>query len=298
MSRIVVAFGGNALLPDGASADAGVRPENVALAADVVSALAHHTLVVTHGSGPQVGRLAIQAEISGSPDPLDVLEAGVEGMVGYLFEREIRSRLPQRPIATLITQVEVDPEDPAFDRPAKPIGPKYDRETAERLAAALGWTVSSEGPAWRRVVPSPRPRRVLEIDAVNLLLAAGQIVVCGGGGGIPVSVREDGTLIGVEAVVDKDHVATLLALGTGADTLLLLTNVPAVFRDWPERQDPIGFATAAALRALELPAGSMRPKVEAAADFVEAGGKAAVIGAMQDALAMLAGVAGTRVTRG
>jgi carbamate kinase len=298
LSRIVVAFGGNALLPDGSPAEGGVRPDNVALAADVVSALAHHALVVTHGSGPQVGRLALQAEMSGNPDPLDLLEAGVEGMVGYLFEREIRSRLPHRPVATLITQVEVDTADPAFDRPTKPIGPKYDRATAEQVAAARGWTVSPEGPAWRRVVPSPRPHRVLEIDAVNLLLAAGHIVVCGGGGGIPVSVCEDGTLVGVEGVVDKDHVAALLALGTGADTLLLLTDVPAVFRDWPERQDPIGSTTTTALRALDLPAGSMRPKVEAAITFVEGGGKSALIGVMEDALAMVAGVAGTRVTRG
>lgn len=267
----------------------------VSTAADVVAALAHHALVVTHGNGPQVGLLALRAESTGERGLLDELGAQSDGIIGYLLEREIRSRLPLRPVVTLLTQVEVDAADPAFAAPSKPIGPRYDRGTAERLAAERGWTVSREGDHWRRVVASPRPLRILELDAIELLLGAGHLVVCGGGGGIPVTVAPDGDLVGVEAVVDKDRSAALLAMGLETDVLLFLTDVPAVFEDWPVRRRPLREVTPAELRALDLAAGSMGPKAEAAIAFVESTGGTAVIGALEDAVAMMAGKAGTRV---
>jgi carbamate kinase len=198
-------------------------------------------------------------------------------------------------VVTLLTQVELDPLDPAFRESTKPIGPTYDRETAERLAVERGWTVAPVGSSWRRVVPSPRPRRILELEAVNLLLGAGHLVVCGGGGGIPVVFGEDGTIAGVEAVIDKDWSAALLGIGVGAEVLLLLTDVAAVFEDWPECRRPVGHVTPAALRAMSLASGSMGPKAEAAATFVEQGGRVAVIGPLEEAVAMMAGKAGTRV---
>lgn len=305
--RIVVALGGNALLPreearegsgdSGQSSSRSVQASNVALAADVVAALAHHHLVVTHGNGPQVGLLALQTEAAGGDETLDVLGAETEGMIGYVLEREIRSRLPARPVVTLLTQVEVDPDDPAFRNPTKPIGPLYERAEAERLAEERGWSVAPDGDRWRRVVPSPRPRQILELDAIALLLAAGHLVVCGGGGGIPV-VKKDGALAGVEGVVDKDRSTALLARELGADLLLLLTDVPAIYRDWPEREHPVRSTTPERILDMDLSAGSMGPKVEAAAWFVETTGGLAVIGALEDAVAMVAGAAGTRIAPG
>lgn len=298
--RIVAALGGNALLPRDASESdrRSVQASNMAIAADVVASLAHHALVVTHGNGPQVGLLALQTEAAGGDETLDVLGAETEGMIGYLLEREIRSRLTSHPVVTLVTQVEVDPDDPAFDDPTKPIGPLYDREEAERLARERGWSVAPDGDRWRRVVPSPRPRRILELDAITLLLDAGHLVVCGGGGGIPVVAAGDGELSGVEGVVDKDRSAALLAREVGADMLLLLTDVDAVYGDWPEREGRVREIDPTGLREMDLAVGSMGPKAEAAAWFVEESGGVAVIGALEDATAMVAGAAGTRVTPG
>jgi len=297
----VAALGGNALLPreemeEGAAPSShSARASNVALAADVVVSLAHHSLVVTHGNGPQVGLLALQTEAAGTGETLDVLGAESEGMIGYLLEREIRSRLPAHPVVTLLTQVQVSADDPAFDDPSKPIGPLYDRDEAERLAGERGWSVAPDGDRWRRVVPSPRPRRILELDAIDLLVREGQLVVCGGGGGIPVVMSEDGDLVGVEGVVDKDRSAALLARELQADVLLLLTDVAAVYQDWPERERPVRRTTPAHLRDMELAGGSMGPKAESAAWFVEETRGVAVIGALQDGAEMLAGRAGTRV---
>jgi carbamate kinase len=297
LTRIVAALGGNALLRRHETPEGAVRQAHLDTAADVVAALAHHDLVLTHGNGPQVGLLAVRAEASGQDQALDVLGAEAEGMIGYLLEREIRSRLPGRPVVTLLTQVEVDPDDPAFERPTKPIGQTYDRATAEALARAHGWALARDGRGWRRVVASPLPRRILELDAIELLLSAGHLVVCGGGGGIPVAVAEAGALVGVEAVVDKDRSAALLATGVRAEVLLLLTDVAAIYEDWPERRRPWRRATPRALRDMALGGGSMGPKAEAAAEFVERSGGVAVIGALEDAAAMLAGEAGTRVER-
>lgn len=297
MTRIVAALGGNALLRRNETTAGASQEAHLETAADVIAALAHHDLVVTHGNGPQVGLLALRAESSGQAQPLDVLGAETEGMIGYLLEREIRSRLPRRPVVTLLTQIEVDPDDPAFGRPTKPIGPVYDQAVAERMARERGWQVAPDGTGWRRVVPSPSPRRILELDAIELLLDRGHLVVCGGGGGIPVALGAGGTLNGIEAVIDKDRSAALLAAGLGADLLLLLTDVAAVYEDWPGRGTPIRSTSPEGIRRIALAAGSMGPKAEAAADFVERTGRVAVIGAVEEAAAMLAGDAGTRVER-
>lgn len=296
---IVAALGGNALLRRGEVASVANQRRNARLAVGALAPLAlNHRLVLTHGNGPQVGALALQAAAASAAEaaPLDVLDAESEGMIGYLLERELRGMLPATKVATLLTQVRVDADDPAFERPSKPIGPVYDRATAERLAARRGWNVAPDGAYWRRVVPSPQPREIVELETIRLLVDAGVLVVCVGGGGIPVVSRTGGALDGVEAVIDKDLSAALLAETLGADALLLLTDVPFVERDHGgPGATPIHEASAAELRALELEPGSMAPKVEAAARFANARGGLAAIGSLTDAAALLDGSAGTRV---
>jgi carbamate kinase len=297
--RIVVALGGNALLQRGQPADAAVQRHNVATAVESLAELAaEHEVVVTHGNGPQVGLLARQGEayLKVRPYPLDVLGAESEGMIGYLLEQELVNVLGGRPVATLLTQVIVDADDPAFSRPTKFIGPVYDQENAELLRAERGWRVEQDGPYWRRVVASPAPRAIVELPTIRLLVEAGVLVVCVGGGGIPVVVDQDGRLHGVEAVIDKDRAASLLARGLGADALLLLTDVAVVERDrGTPRASPITEATADEMLALDLPAGSMGPKVEAAARFAQETGNRAAIGSLAEAAAVLAGRSGTTV---
>jgi carbamate kinase len=296
---VVAALGGNALLLRGQPADAGTQRANVATAVRALAELARdHDVVVTHGNGPQVGLLALQGEAyhAVEPYPLDVLGAESEGMIGYLLDQELVNGLGGREVATLLTQVIVDAGDPAFARPEKFIGPVYERPHAERLAAERGWTVAPDGDFWRRVVPSPEPRSIVELHTIRLLVNAGVLVVCAGGGGIPVVVDRDGLLRGVEAVVDKDRAAALLAAGLGADALLMLTDVSAV---------QLGYGTAGAralhdvdvaeLRANSFAAGSMGPKVEAACRFAEETGGLAGIGSLADAAAILRGERGTRV---
>jgi len=297
--RVVAALGGNALLRRGEPLDAETQRRNVGVAAHALAAVAHeHELVVTHGNGPQVGLLALQAEAypEGGTYPLDVLGAESEGMIGYLLQQGLRNALPERDVATLLTQVRVDASDPAFSAPTKPIGPVYDRGEAAAVAATRGWAVRPDGRRWRRVVASPEPAGIVELDTIALLVDAGVLVVCAGGGGVPVVRAPDGTLSGVEAVIDKDLVAALLAIELHADALLLLTDVPAVETGWgtPEAR-PLHEATPAELRELGLAAGSMGPKVEAASRFAEATGGRAMIGALEDAAALLAGKAGTTV---
>ena len=305
--RVVVALGGNALLRRGETPSAEAQRRNLHPAARALAGLAHeHALVVTHGNGPQVGLLALQAASeTGTGLPLDVLGAQTQGMIGYLIEDELRDALGEdREVATLLTQVEVDSHDPAFDHPTKPIGPVYSRERAEQLAATRGFAVAADGEHWRRVVPSPEPQRILEIGAIRLLLAAGVVVVCAGGGGVPVVADPAGGWRGVEAVVDKDLSAALLADALDADALLLLTDVDAVYRDWgTERASPIRRATPTSLRAEQFAAGSMGPKVEAACRFVstrstaaERPARFASIGALADVGALLVGDAGTRIS--
>jgi carbamate kinase len=298
--RIVAAVGGNALLRRGEPPEAATQRRHVGEAVRALAALAmEHELVVTHGNGPQVGLLALQAAAYSDvvPYPLDVLGAESEGMIGYLLEQALRNRLPGRPVATLLTQIVVDPADPAFAHPSKPIGPIYSEADARRLAAERGWAVAPDGESFRRVVASPEPLQVLELEAIRLLVAAGVLVICSGGGGIPVVVdNDDGALYGVEAVIDKDLSAALLARLLEADALLMLTDVAAVERGWgTPGTAPIRQATPAELRALSFASGSMAPKIEAACRFVEAGGAFAAIGALDDAPAILRGEAGTIV---
>ncbi|HET6793103.1 MAG TPA: carbamate kinase [Acidimicrobiales bacterium] len=297
--RLVVALGGNALLRRGEAPVAEAQHRNVAAAVAALAALAaDHQLVVTHGNGPQVGLLALQAAAyTEVPSyPLDVLGAESEGMIGYLLEQHLTSALPGRRVATLLTQVEVDPGDPAFARPTKPIGPRYDDEAARDLAARRGWSMAGDGGGYRRVVPSPEPVRILELETIRLLVDAGVLVVCAGGGGIPVAVGRDGAVSGVEAVVDKDLAACLLAVELGAGALLLLTDVDALRTGWrtPDER-AVAAAAPGALRAMAWEEGSMAPKVEGACRFVEATGRPAFIGPLADPVGVLAGRTGTRI---
>ncbi len=295
---VVVALGGNALLRRGESLAAAVQRANVGVAARAVAAVAaEHRVVLTHGNGPQVGLLALQNEASTEvpPYPLDVLGAESEGMVGYLLEQELGRHLASERLATLLTQVVVDSDDPAFAHPTKPVGPTYDEAEARRLAQVRGWTVAPDGDRWRRVVPSPEPLRIVELDTIRILVDHDVLVTCTGGGGIPV-VPDGLGLRGVEAVIDKDRSAALLAEALGAEALLLLTDVDAVYHGWgTPAARPIGVATPGQLRELDAAAGSMGPKVDAACRFVERGGRWAAIGALADAVAILRGEAGTIV---
>jgi carbamate kinase len=299
---VVVGLGGNALLRRGQPLDVAVQRANVKVAAEAVAAIAQrHRVVLTHGNGPQVGLLALQSEayLEVQPYPLDVLDAESEGMVGYLIEQELGRHLPRERLATLLTQVLVDPHDPAFKHPTKPVGPMYDDVQASRLAAARGWDVRRDGDGWRRVVPSPEPKRIVELETVRLLVDHGVTVICAGGGGIPVVPDGLDGLRGIEAVIDKDLSASLLASSVDADALLLLTDVAGVYEGWGRGHARLlRETTVEELRGLDdLPAGSMGPKVEAACRFVEAGGRLAGIGALSSAPAILAGEAGTVVRR-
>jgi carbamate kinase len=297
--RIVVALGGNALLRRGEPADAVTQRANVAVAVEALAELAaEHDVVVTHGNGPQVGLLALQSESyrQVDPYPLDVLGAESEGMIGYLIDQELVNALGSRPVATLLTQVIVDPADPAFEQPSKFIGPLYSSDAARQLTWHRRWSMARDGQEWRRVVPSPEPRGIVELPTIRMLVEAGVMVVCVGGGGIPVVVDLDGRLRGVEAVVDKDLAAALLAEGLGADALLMLTDVDAVEAAWgTAHARRLGDITARALREMEFAAGSMGPKVEAACRFAERTGGLAAIGSLRDAAAILAGDRGTRI---
>jgi carbamate kinase len=297
--RVVAALGGNALLQRGEPAEAELQRRHVAAAARSLAEIARdHELIITHGNGPQVGLLALQsaayAEVT--PYPFDVLGAESEGMIGYLLEQALRNELPDRQIAAILTQVVVNGADPAFGAPSKPIGPVYDEATAKRLARERVWTVKRDGDRWRRVVPSPEPRSIVELETIKTLVDLGAIVICAGGGGIPVVKNGAGRLHGVEAVIDKDLSAALLALELKADALLLLTDVDGIQLDYgtPSAR-PLRNASPAELTALDLPAGSMGPKAEAASRFVERGGETAAIASLENARAALDGVTGTTV---
>ena len=299
--RIVAALGGNALLKRGEPLSAAAQRENVAQAAAQLAALAAagHSLIVTHGNGPQVGLLALQAEAGppASAQPLDDLDAESEGWIGYALEQELANALPPgTEIATLLTRIEVHADDPAFAHPSKPIGPVYDEEMAKRLAAQRGWQVAPDGKFWRRVVPSPAPVAVLNEASIVRLAAAGTLVICAGGGGIPVARDAAGKWRGAEAVIDKDAASALLAIQLKADIFMMLTDVDAVYQDYgTPSQHPLRQATPGELAGDEFAAGSMGPKVAAACRFARETGHPAAIGRLQDAPAILAGQAGTRV---
>jgi carbamate kinase len=304
--RVVVALGGNALLRRGQPMTVENQRENVRLACDRLAPIAErHELIISHGNGPQIGLLALeQAAYKEVPaSPLDVLGAETQGMIGYLIEQELGNRLPfSKPLASLLTMIEVDPDDPAFIDPSKPIGPLYDKPEADKLAVERGWTFKRDGDQMRRVVPSPVPKRIFERRPIMWLLDQGCVVICAGGGGIPTAYRPGRQLVGVEAVIDKDRASALLARDIGADILIMATDASAVFsRFGTPRQQAIVAADPDVLLSeygAEFAAGSMLPKVIAACEFARTTGKTAVIGALSDIDAMLAGDAGTRVTAG
>ena len=299
--RVVVALGGNALLERDERPDAVVQRRHVQQACAALAPLAAaHQLVLCHGNGPQVGVLALESQADTSlsqPYPLDVLVAQTQGMIGYWLVQELGNAGVAQRVVCVLSQTVVDPADPAFGHPAKFIGASYAKDEAQALAGRLGWTIAADGAHWRRVVASPRPLGLVEIETVRSLAEAGALVICGGGGGIPVVRSGTGGLTGVEAVVDKDLTAAELAITLKADRLLVLTDVPAIIRDYgrPDAQ-PIHAIDTGALAQLTFPAGSMGPKVEACIRFVEASGQSAAIGALTDAADILAGRAGTTIT--
>jgi len=300
--KLVVALGGNALLRRSQAASAQNQLVNVRIAAaQLARVAAAHDMVLTHGNGPQVGLLALQSAAYAAVDsyPLDVLDAESEGMLGYLIEQELANLLPaERAVASLLTRVEVDPQDPAFLTPTKPIGPVYTKAQADELARRRHWTMVVDGAGWRRVVPSPKPVRVPGLEVIRGLLSRGTLVIAAGGGGIPVVPRSDGRgLQGAEAVLDKDLSSALIATDLQADCLIIATDVDAVYLDWGlPTQRAVGQTTPQALAAHRFAAGSMAPKVEAACSFVRASGRRAAIGALEGIEALLAGHGGTQIT--
>jgi carbamate kinase len=279
-----------------------VQRANIQVAARALAPVAQdHQLVLAHGNGPQVGLLALQSSAYKEVEayPLDVLGAQTEGMIGYMIEQELGNLLPfEVPFATILTMVEVDPSDPAFQNPTKFVGPVYDKDEADRLRGEKGWVFKQDGAKWRRVVPSPLPKRIFEIRPVKWLLEKGTLVICAGGGGIPTMYDPDKErwLTGIEAVIDKDLASELLAREVEADLFVIATDVNGVYLDWgkPE-QRMLGRVTPDELRSYPFPAGSMGPKVEAAIQFVERTGKRAAIGSLADIGAIVAGTAGTNV---
>ena len=305
--RVVAALGGNALLRRGQPLTAENQRINARVACKALAPVAlEHELVISHGNGPQVGLLALQASAytEVDPYPLDLLGAQTEGMIGYLIQQELGNELPlEKRLASLLTLIEVDRDDPAFGDPTKPIGPIYDEDQAVRLGREKGWVFKPDGDSFRRVVPSPLPKRIFGIEPVEWLLGHDCVVVCAGGGGIPVMYTDEAApagrqLVGVEAVIDKDLASALLASDLGADALVIVTDVDAVYADWgTPKQRAIRRATPEALAGTEFAAGSMGPKVRAACSFVEQTGGLAAIGSTSDTPALLRGEAGTIVSR-
>jgi carbamate kinase len=299
--RVVVALGGNALLQRGQELNAENQRGNIRVAAaELARVHAEHELIIAHGNGPQVGLLALMeaAYTAVEPFPLDVLGAETIGMIGYMIEQELGNIIPEQDhIVTVLTQVLVDPDDPAFDHPSKPVGPVYGQAEATRLQHEKGWAVAADGRHFRRVVPSPKPQRIIEIEAIRMLVENGIVVICAGGGGIPTAYDEEGRLFGVEAVIDKDLASSLLARDLHADMLVMLTDVPCVYENFGEPgQRSIRAAHPDDLEALRFAEGSMGPKVTAACQFVRICGGQAAIGQLTDLCRILRGEAGTLVS--
>jgi carbamate kinase len=298
--RIVAALGGNALLERGESPDTDIQEAHVASAVRALTPLLRHDqVIITHGNGPQVGLLAVESagnRALSHPYPFDVLGAQTQGMIGYWLAQALSGALQERQVGCLICRTVVHADDPALAHPTKFVGPVYDETTATQLAASHRWDIRKDGTAWRRVVPSPEPTAIVELDLIKLLVNSGAVVICTGGGGVLVIRGADGAFHGIEAVLDKDLTAALLATALDADMLLLLTDVLAVIDGYgtPDAR-PIRRASPAQLRARSFPAGSMGPKVEAVCRFVEATGRPAAIGRLDDAGALLDGAAGTTI---
>jgi len=297
--RVVVALGGNALLRRGEPLEAGNQMRAAETAATALATVSEtHQLIVTHGNGPQVGLLALisDAYTETAPYPLDILDSETEGQIGYVLELALDNAIDGHRAVTMLTRIVVDPDDPAFSRPTKFIGPVYPELEARSLATQHGWTIAADGDRWRRVVASPEPRRIVQRDAIERLVEGGFLVICAGGGGIPVTEDRSGCQRGVEAVIDKDLASSLLAENLRADVLVLATDVPAVYAGYhTDDERAIDCATPPELRAMDFARGSMRPKVEAACRFVERTGGRAAIGALDDIHELLEGASGTQV---
>lgn len=300
--RVVIALGGNAILKRGEPMTTENQRTNIKRAALAISRVisAGHSVTITHGNGPQIGLLALQnmAYDEALASPIDVLGSETAGMIGYMIEQELSNLLPSKSeVATLLTRIEIDADDPAFKTPSKPIGPVYGKKEADALATKHKWVMMPDGSHFRRAVASPHPKRILEIGVIRLLIKYGVTVICSGGGGIPVVKQNDGNFSGVEAVIDKDHASCLLAHEVKADALLLLTDVDGVYLGWgTAQQQRIATATPVQLKAYSFANGSMAPKIEAAVDFVTHGGTMAGIGCLDDALTILNRSAGTVIT--
>lgn len=299
--RVVVALGGNALLQRGQALSAENQRENIRVAAGQMAEIhEHHELVIAHGNGPQVGLAALMdaAYTDVDPYPLDVLGAKTIGMIGYIIEQELGNIIPfDDHIITVLTQIVVDPADPAFQNPTKPVGPVYDKAEAEKLQIEKGWAMAPDGEYFRKVVPSPLPQRIIEIDTIRMLVDNGVVVICAGGGGIPVAYDDESKLFGVEAVIDKDLASGLLAKGLDAEMFVMLTDVPNVYVDFgTQKQRAIRAAHPDAIEALDFPAGSMGPKVKGACKYVRETGFKSAIGQLSDLAAIMSGEAGTLIS--
>ena len=297
--RIVIALGGNALLRRGDEMTADNQRENIRIAVKALAPIIEeHEVVISHGNGPQVGLLSLQSAAYKEVEeyPLDILGAQTQGMIGYMIEQELGNLLPiGKPIASILTMVEIDPEDPAFSNPTKPIGPVYTEEEAKNLAKINGWNIKNDGEYWRRVVPSPEPHRIFELRPIHWLLEKGTVVICAGGGGIPTSYTKKGKLEGVEVVIDKDRASSLLAFELDADLLIMATDTDGVYLDWGgDSEKIISRTTPEEIGEYVFDKGSMGPKVEAACTFVERSGERAVIGSLNDIQKMVEGLAGTQ----
>lgn len=297
--RLVIALGGNALLKRGEPMLCENQRQNVRVTCEqIAKAYEGNQLIVTHGNGPQVGLLALQNDAYKKVPmyPLDVIGAESIGMIGYMIQQELSSFVPKSAsLVNVLTQTEVDPDDPAFQNPTKPVGPVYSKEEAEKLAAEQGWTIAQDNDKYRRVVPSPEPKRIWGLKPLKTLVENGYITICCGGGGIPTYFK-DGRLVGAEAVIDKDLASSVLASSVEADLFVIATDVDGAYLDWGKpTQRRVAQADPASMREYGFAKGSMGPKVEAACRFVEATGKVAVIGALDQIDQILAGKAGTRI---
>jgi len=299
--RVVVALGGNALLQRGQALNAENQRENIRVAAaELAEVHKNHELVIAHGNGPQVGLLALMdaAYTAVDPYPLDVLGAETVGMIGYMIEQELGNIIPfEDHIVTVLTQILVDPADPAFQNPTKPVGPIYEKAEAEKLQKEKGWSMAPDGEYFRKVVPSPLPQRIIEMNAIRMLVDSGIVVICAGGGGIPTAYDENHKLYGVEAVIDKDLASGLLSKGLDAEMFVMLTDVPNVYVDFgTENQRSIKAAHPDALEAMGFAAGSMGPKVKGACQFVRETGFQSAIGQLSDLTRIMEGEAGTLIS--
>ena len=299
--RVVVALGGNALLQRGQILNAENQRENIRVAAmQLAEVHKHHQLVIAHGNGPQVGLLALMdaAYTAVDPYPLDVLGAETVGMIGYIIEQELGNIIPFKDhIVTVLTQVVVDPGDPAFQKPTKPVGPVYDQAESERLRKEKGWSMAADGKYFRRVVPSPKPQRIIELNVIRMLVDNGVVVICAGGGGIPTAYDKDQKLYGIEAVIDKDLASALLSRELDAEMFVMLTDVTNVYADFgTPQQQSIRAAHPDALEQLDFADGSMGPKIQSACQFVRETGKQSAIGKLSDLTGIMSGEAGTLIS--